>query len=396
MTNPIIINGSLAYDTILNHPDPFSKSISKNNIENINVAFGISDKSEELGGTGGNIIYNCHLLSLPCYIFTNIGKDGDKYLTHLNNLSSVNQYFLNQDKNTDCAHAYLISDKNNQQIIGFFPGVLIKQYSFMNKENEILSLIKNHQAIFPDTDEFIFHLAPENPHNTVKNAEFCIKNKQLFFFDPGQSTPYLINNFGFLKENNNKKHHENIMKYGESVFDNTKICLEDILLSAKVIFVNEYERGLLDEYFKKYYGLSCQNFIAEMKDVFFKTLNFSIKQSAILKHPETLLVNTLGGKGSLLSMIGLKKIEEELYPVIKTEKIVDSTGCGDAFRAGFLLGFSNQKDIHTCMTLGSIMGSLAIENQGGQNHHTSVSQVNEILEREIEKNRHKKVKIKCI
>ncbi len=373
MNKPIIIHGSIAYDTILNHPDPFSKSLNNKHLDKINVAFGVVEKREELGGTGGNIAYNCNLLDLDCFLFTKTGKDSELYMQHLNQLNHVSQKFLISDSSTDCAHAYLISDLNKQQIIAFYPGTLIQEYSFFEQEKELKKLI-NLKEKFPEVDDIIFHLAPENPYNTMKNAEFCMINKQLFFFDPGQSTPFMINHFGYFQKESGANHQTNLLNYLSS-HSQEKIYLEDVILCSKAIFVNEYEMELMNDYFQQHYGLTCSQFIAQIKETCFDSFKNQEKSAAILKHPETFLINTLGSQGALLSSIRINEIEEEFFPVVKAKEIVDSTGCGDAFRAGFLLGFSQNKDIKDCMQLGSIMGSLAIESFGGQNHHTNKQQV---------------------
>lgn len=49
-------------------------------------------------------------------------------------------------------------------------------------------------------------------------------------------------------------------------------------------------------------------------------------------------------------------------------RIVDPTGCGDAFRAGFLHEYLKGSPLLDCCKKGSEMGSLAIGFSGGQNH----------------------------
>ena len=52
-----------------------------------------------------------------------------------------------------------------------------------------------------------------------------------------------------------------------------------------------------------------------------------------------------------------------------------SPGCGDAFRSGFLHGLSRGWDLEDCARLGSVMGSFAIEQIGGQNHAPDIDQI---------------------
>jgi adenosine kinase len=75
-------------------------------------------------------------------------------------------------------------------------------------------------------------------------------------------------------------------------------------------------------------------------------------------------VVTLGAQGALV-YVGTESIE---IPSVKAEKIVDPTGCGDAFRAGLLYGIAQGMDWHTTGRLASLLGALKIAHRGGQNH----------------------------
>lgn len=55
-------------------------------------------------------------------------------------------------------------------------------------------------------------------------------------------------------------------------------------------------------------------------------------------------------------------------PVAKAAQTADPTGCGDAHRAGLLLGLTNGYDWETTGRLGSLMGAIKMESHGTQNH----------------------------
>jgi adenosine kinase len=76
------------------------------------------------------------------------------------------------------------------------------------------------------------------------------------------------------------------------------------------------------------------------------------------------LIVTKGGEGSVVYSDG-QQID---IPSVKAEKLVDPTGCGDAFRAGLLYGITNGMDWQSTGQLGSLMGALKIAERGGQNH----------------------------
>jgi adenosine kinase len=76
------------------------------------------------------------------------------------------------------------------------------------------------------------------------------------------------------------------------------------------------------------------------------------------------LVVTLGARGSII-MTGGRRIE---IPPVTAERVVDPTGCGDAYRAGLLYGIATGLDWPATGRLASLLGSIKIAQRGGQNH----------------------------
>ncbi|MBU65016.1 MAG: carbohydrate kinase family protein [Cupriavidus sp.] len=62
-------------------------------------------------------------------------------------------------------------------------------------------------------------------------------------------------------------------------------------------------------------------------------------------------------------------------PAVQAERVVDPTGCGDAFRGGLLYGIENGLDWETTGRLASLMGALKIAQQGPQNHWVSRDEI---------------------
>jgi len=58
-------------------------------------------------------------------------------------------------------------------------------------------------------------------------------------------------------------------------------------------------------------------------------------------------------------------------PSIPAQAIVDPTGCGDAFRAGFIYGLLKNYDVKRATELAHVMGAKKIASQGGQNYQIS-------------------------
>lgn len=86
------------------------------------------------------------------------------------------------------------------------------------------------------------------------------------------------------------------------------------------------------------------------------------------------LIVTLGGNGSHIYADG-QRFE---VPCVKADKIVDPTGCGDAYRAGLLYGIANGWDWPTCGRLASTMGAIKIASRGGQNHKPTREEIENV------------------
>lgn len=67
-------------------------------------------------------------------------------------------------------------------------------------------------------------------------------------------------------------------------------------------------------------------------------------------------------------------------PAVQAERVVDPTGCGDAFRGGLLYGIENGLDWETTGRLASLMGALKIAQQGPQNHWVSRDEIDNRFE----------------
>jgi adenosine kinase len=129
-----------------------------------------------------------------------------------------------------------------------------------------------------------------------------------FIFDPGQAMPLF----------NGKE-------------------LTTMIEQATYVTVNDYESNLLQDKT----GLSEKD-IAER-----------VKAYIITRGPKGSEVHTQGG---------------ELHiPAANAMRVVDPTGCGDAYRAGLIYGLMNGMDMATTGRIASLMGALKIEHLGPQN-----------------------------
>jgi adenosine kinase len=83
----------------------------------------------------------------------------------------------------------------------------------------------------------------------------------------------------------------------------------------------------------------------------------------MLKHVDVIVV-TRGKDGSSVYAAG----KEYNIPVVPEVCIVDPTGVGDAFRAGFLTGYARGWSWELCGQIGSLAATYCLEQKGTQNH----------------------------
>lgn len=107
---------------------------------------------------------------------------------------------------------------------------------------------------------------------------------------------------------------------------------------AYFLFCNDYEFGLIS-----------------------KKTNWSLDQ--ILEHVKVLVI-TRGKDGADLYVGG----ESVHIPTVPEDEIVDPTGVGDAFRGGFLVGYSHGFDWKLCGEIGSLAAVYCLEQRGTQSH----------------------------
>ena len=167
-------------------------------------------------------------------------------------------------------------------------------------------------------------VAPDGRDGMIEHAEDCARLGVPFIFDPGQGLP---------------------MFSGEE--------LTHFIELATYVAVNDYEAELLTERT----GLSLEQ-IAE-------------RVSA--------LIVTRGEQGAEIYTSN----ERFDIPVVGVDQVVDPTGCGDAFRAGMLYGLTHDMDWMTIGRLSSLMGSIKIASQGGQNHTPTLAEIQERFRKEF-------------
>lgn len=169
-------------------------------------------------------------------------------------------------------------------------------------------LLRDFSCCDPSTIDFAV-LAPDVPEKMLLVAENLIREKIPFVFDPGQAISAL-----------------------------SKEYLAIIIEGCIGILANEYETSLLSE---------------KMRMPLDQITNWA-----------GFYVETLGENGCTIFENG----RQTNIPAIGGLQIADVTGCGDAFRAGFVHGHINGKSLKESCKLACTAASFVIGKNGTQTH----------------------------
>ena len=294
---PILICGSLAFDTITNFEGRFSQQIMPDQVHILNVSFLVPTLRREFGGCAGNIAYTLAQLGGDPLIMATLGNDGADYLARIQSWGASTEYVRVIEDNYT-AQAIIITDADNNQITAFHPGAMQQA----------------HLTDVPQRDDIsVAIIAPDGREAMLRHADQLAKAGIPFVFDPGQGLP---------------------MFSGDE--------LKDFIAKATWVAVNDYEAKML-----------CER-------------TGHTLESLSRSHLKGVIV-TLGADGCDVWEQG----QRTHVPGVKAERVVDPTGCGDAFRAGLLFGLSGGDAISMCCSRANYLGAQKIQTQGGQNHLVS-------------------------
>ncbi|MDQ7998217.1 MAG: carbohydrate kinase family protein [Luteibacter sp.] len=172
---------------------------------------------------------------------------------------------------------------------------------------------ENHVRDIPDYQFGI--VAPDGREAMLQHVDEFAARGVPFIFDPGQAMP-LFNGDEF----------------------------RSMIGKATYVIVNDYESQLLQQRT----GWSAADIASKV----------------------TAYIITQGPRGSLIHVDG-QTIE---IPPAREHKVVDPTGCGDAYRAGLIFGIMKGYDWPTVGKMASLMGALKVEHPGTQNQYFTYEQ----------------------
>jgi adenosine kinase len=170
---PVLVCGSLAFDTITTFHGRFAQQILPEQVHILNVSFLVPTLRREFGGCAGNIAYTLKALGGEPVVAAALGNDGGPYLQRLQALG-IDSSSVRVEAESYTAQAMIITDTDNNQITAFHPGAMQQAHLIDVPAREDLAL-----AI----------VAPDGREAMLRHAAQLHERSIPFVFDPGQGLP---------------------------------------------------------------------------------------------------------------------------------------------------------------------------------------------------------------
>mgnify|MGYP000887187853 FL=1 len=170
---PILVCGSLAFDTIMTFEGRFAEQILPSQLHILNVSFLVPALRREYGGCAGNIAYGLRQLGAHAVPLATLGNDGQEYLERLRSLG-VDTAHVNSAIESYTAQAMIMTDRDNNQITAFHPGAMSMAHD---------------NPVPVRTDIAVAIISPDGRDAMLTHAKQLHAAGVPFVFDPGQGLP---------------------------------------------------------------------------------------------------------------------------------------------------------------------------------------------------------------
>ncbi len=122
-TAPVIICGSIAFDTIMVFEGHFKDHILPDQVHALSVSFLVPAMRKEFGGCAGNIAYNMRLLGGTPVPVATVGEDAGGYLARMRE-QGTDTTWVKVIPQTFTAQGFITTDLKDNQITAFHPGAM--------------------------------------------------------------------------------------------------------------------------------------------------------------------------------------------------------------------------------------------------------------------------------
>jgi adenosine kinase len=299
----VLCTGSVAIDHIMVYRGRFKDVILPDRLHVLNVAFHVPELRRTFGGCAANIGFNLKLLGEEPIVLATVGADDFASYAGWLARHGIRQDHIVGLAGEATAGAYITTDLDDNQIVGFHPGAMDRAH-----EAGIARVTEAYELAF---------VSPNGKRAMQEHARALKRAGKRTLIDPGQGLP---------------------------LFERDELI--ELIDGAELLFANDYEWSLVQERT----GLGEAEIVARVG-------------AAIVP---------LGERGSRILERGRAAIE--IAPV-RARAVVDPTGCGDAYRAGLMVGMHKGYDWPTCGRLAGLLGAIKIAQRGGQNHRFTWDEV---------------------
>lgn len=201
MAFPILVCGSIAFDSIAVFEGRFKDHILPDRIRSLSVSFTVPSLRKVYGGCAGNIAYNLRLLGGQPLPVATVGEDAGDYLHYLRQLG-ISTEWIRVAPGSYTAQCFVTTDLDDNQIAAFHPGAMA-----LAAENDISSAEGAWAIVAPDAKEGMFAHARRLHARGIPAV-----------FDLGQAMPLFS---------------------GEEI--------EEMLKLVQVLTLNDYEAGVVEQ-----------------------------------------------------------------------------------------------------------------------------------------------------
>jgi adenosine kinase len=310
-----ILAGSIAIDRIMNFSGKFEDMIQPDKLHVLSLSVLLDQVEDTHGGVAANIAYSLALLGDQPTLLGSVGENGRSFMDQLAKLG-VNTQHVHYSKQPTASFT-VMTDSNDCQVGGFYPGAMsddagVSLVEVVQLQSDLdqakTSAKKSHST---PTQTPLIVISAHDPNLMRQQVAACAEQNWPLFYDVSQQV--------------------------------SNIPAADIragLEAAQLLIVNDFEMGVIEKKTK----LSAEEIRAMVPTI----------------------VITLGEKGS---QVFHKSEQLPAVPAVPNLKVVDPTGAGDAFRAGFIFGYVRDWPLDQACRLGSVTAAFAIEKRGTQQHH---------------------------
>lgn len=302
----VLVVGTVALDILFPIQGDIRKEIplKEGKLRSVNMSFLARKSQYYYGGTAGNIAYGLGLLGIRPIMFSAVGADFDGEFRDHLERYGVVCKPIVGPEKSETAKCFQISDELHQQITVF-------QANHYGDRMEDMSLLE-----------------------TISEDE--LKKVKIAIFSPGTNVSTLNNTQEFRRLNSDA---QIIFDPGMNVTSYSKEDLVECASLSNILISNDVEILRIEQV----HGYS-------IKDLLDIGLDY--------------VIETQGGEGSTIHSSTTKT----QIPISKPRRVVETTGAGDAYRAGMIAGLLQGKDIKEACKLGAKVGAKCVEEYGGQGY----------------------------